>query len=88
MTGISGQFPAVHRAANSIRVAPRMPKFPKLHSGNPFTSTGDVLVDCATPGCGWSCMGPRALVKQAIDEHARQCHSDEERVILLNQPRQ
>ena len=75
--------------ARSLVVAPRLPAFPKEHTGNPFTSDGDVVVDCDVDGCGYHAMGPRPLMKKALDDHHRQCHASAQAplVTLLNHPR-
>lgn len=74
--------------AMELIVAPRMPERPKSHTGNPFTTEGDIVADCAKPGCGWHAMGPRALIREAIRNHLAMCHSQEIGQVLLNQPRQ
>lgn len=74
--------------ARSLVVAPRLPERSKLHTGNPFTSEGDVVADCAVEGCGYHVMGARATVKLALDEHRKMFHSTQTGVVLLNQPRQ
>lgn len=74
--------------ARELIVAPRLPDRPKTHTGNPFTSDGDIVVDCGTPGCGWHAMGTRENVKRAMDEHRRMFHSSSIGVVLLNQPGQ
>lgn len=74
--------------ARGLIVAPRLPDKPKQHTGNPFTSEGDVVVDCAVEGCGWHAMGPRAEVKRAIDAHHQMHHSQEVAVVHLNRPHQ
>lgn len=71
-----------------ILVAPRLPDRPKQHTGNPFTSEGDIVADCATDDCGYHAMGPRAEVKKALDQHHRLFHSESIGVVLLNQARQ
>lgn len=70
-----------------IVVAPRLPDPPKMRTGNPWTSSGDIVADCEA--CGYHAMGPRALVKKALDDHWRQHHasSTDPVVVLLNQPR-
>ncbi len=78
--------------ARSLIVAPRLPEKPKAHTGNPFTTLGDITLDCdglmnGRP-CGWHVMGPRAIAKKAYDEHRKMFHSQEIGVVLLNQPRQ
>ncbi len=79
-------------AARSLLVAPRLPEKPKAHTGNPFTTQGDLIMDCdgAINGrpCTWHAMGERSEVKKAYDEHRRMWHSEEIGVVLLNQPRQ
>ncbi len=76
--------------ARELIVAPRLPAKPKHHTGNPFTTVGDVVVDCDVLGCGWHAMGPRADIKKAWDEHYRVWHASAEQtgVMLLNHPRQ
>ena len=74
--------------AREIIIAPRLPAKPKVHTGNPFTTIGDVTADCGVPGCGYHCMGPRQDVKRAMDEHHRMYHNETTGVVLLNQPRQ
>jgi len=73
--------------ARSIVVAPRLPDPPKERTGNPWTSDGDVVVDCEA--CGYHAWGPRAEVKKALDLHKRLHHasSSEPLVVLINQPR-
>ncbi len=75
--------------ARNLVVAHRLPPPPKEHTGNPFTTIGDIVVDCDVPGCGWHAMGPRAQVKKAIDAHRRAEHmsSQDPFVVLLNHPR-
>lgn len=75
---------------NYIVTAPRMPAAPSLKTGNPFTSVGDIVVDCDAPGCGWHAFGPRADVKKAWNEHYRQWHTSNKEavVLLLNHPKQ
>jgi hypothetical protein len=72
--------------ARELVVAPRLPAFPKAHTGNPFTTVGDVVADCEL--CGYHAMGPRADVRRAMDTHRAMYHSTETSVVLLNQPRQ
>lgn len=74
--------------ARGLIVAPRLPARPAEHTGNPFTTLGDIVADCAVDGCGYHAMGPRADVKLAMDEHHRQYHSQETAVVHLNRPRQ
>lgn len=74
--------------ARELIVAPRIPPPPKNHTGDPFTSDGDIVADCAIDGCGYHVMGPRADVKKAMNEHHKLYHSQETGVVLLNQPRQ
>lgn len=77
--------------ARGLVVAPRIPALkPSEYTGKPFTSVGDIVVDCDIPGCGWHAMGPRADVKKAIDEHHKMYHaSDSEvRIIMINRARQ
>ena len=78
--------------ARSLVIAPRMPAASKLHTGNPFTSEGDVVLDCEGGedgrACGWHWMGPRALAKAAYEAHRRLYHSESIGVVLLNQARQ
>lgn len=76
--------------ARELILAPRLPSTPKTHTGNPFTTLGDVVLDCDVPGCGWHAMGPRAVVKKAWDDHYRQFHGTNQAtgVVLLNQPKQ
>jgi hypothetical protein len=78
--------------ARELVVAARLPEFPKVHTGHPFTAVGDIVADCdgkidGKP-CGWHAMGERALVKKAYDEHRKLYHSTEIGVVLLNRPRQ
>lgn len=75
------------RPARSLIVAPRMPAKPKRHTGDPFTSDGDIVADCGADGCGYHVMGPRADVKQAMEAHRRMYHVTETHVVLLNHPR-
>ncbi len=84
--------PKAKPPARDIVVAARLPEFPKNHTGNPFTSIGDIVADCdgtinGKP-CGWHAMGPRAVVKKAYDEHRKQYHQTETGRLLLNRPRQ
>jgi len=78
--------------AREIVVAPRVPAPPKEYGSTPFTTVGDIVLDCdgETEGkpCGWHIMGPRAVAKLAYDEHRKLYHSDQIGVVLLNQPRQ
>jgi hypothetical protein len=79
--------------ARSLIVAPRLPERPKQHSGNPFTSDGDIVADCNTllpdgSRCGYHCMGPRDEVKKALDLHHKLYHPESIGMVLLNQPRQ
>lgn len=74
--------------ARELIVAPRLPAPSRHHTGNPFTSEGDVLADCATDGCGYHAMGARPDVKRAMDAHRAMYHSTAVGVVLLNQPRQ
>jgi hypothetical protein len=72
-----------------IVIATRMPDKPKQRvGGTPFDQDGDIVVDCDQPGCGWHAMGPRKLIKKAMDEHQRMYHAEQGSVILLNQPKQ
>lgn len=84
--------PPMPRPAREIVIAPRMPAPPKNYQSNPFTTLGDVVVDCngvrEGKPCGWHAMGPRDQVKKAYDEHYKLYHSDEVGTLLLNQPRQ
>jgi hypothetical protein len=72
--------------ARSLIVAPRLPPKPELHTGNPFTTLGDVVADCQVEGCGYHVMGPRADVKKAIDAHHAMWHSEDTVVVILNSP--
>jgi hypothetical protein len=74
--------------ARELIIAPRIPTPPKAHTGNPFTTLGDVVLDCEL--CGWHVMGPRADAKKAWDDHYRQNHGGQQQtgVVLLNQPKQ
>lgn len=74
--------------ARSLIVAPRLPAKPNLHTGNPFTTVGDVVADCGADGCGYHVMGPRDQVKKAMDAHRRLNHSEETFTVLLNHPRE
>ena len=81
------------RHAREIVVAARLPAFRRdSYTGNPFTSEGDIVMDCTGEingkPCGWHAMGPRADVKRAYDEHRKQYHQQEIGIVLLNQPRQ
>lgn len=81
------------RLAREIVIAPRLPERSKFHTGNPFTSEGDVVVDCDVMDvfgnkCGWNCMGPRADVRAAIDSHRRMFHPESTGVFKLNMPKQ
>jgi hypothetical protein len=80
--------PASVIPARGLIVAPRLPEKPKDHTGNPFTSDGDITADCAVEGCGWHAMGPRSVMKQVIDRHHKLFHSESIGVVLLNQARQ
>lgn len=74
--------------ARSLVIAPRLPAKPKVHTGDPFTSDGDVVYDCDMDGCGWHAFGPRSEAKQAIQAHNQMYHPNQIGVVLLNQPRQ
>lgn len=74
--------------AREIVIAARLPAFPKRHTGNPFTSEGDVTLDCGVPGCGWHAQGPRKEAKEAWEQHSRLYHSMEIGVVHLNSPSQ
>lgn len=81
------------RKAREIVIAPRLPERSKFHTGNPFTSEGDVVVDCDVHDelgrkCGWHAMGPRADVKKAADNHRRVFHPEATGVFILNAPKQ
>ena len=78
----------IHLPARSLIVAPRLPAFPAHHTGNPFTSSGDIVVDCDVAGCGWHAFGPRADMKLAVNDHHRRFHPEQTGVVLLNQPQQ
>lgn len=78
------RLPATPRGASGSR----MPDAPKIRTGDPFADLGDIVADCAQPGCGYHVMGPRALIKEALREHHRVFHPEETGVILLNTPRQ
>lgn len=84
--------PAGKVPARSLVFAPRLPPPPKIHTGNPFTSLGDVVAECETclrtGGKRYHVSGPRADVKQALVAHHREFHAEETSVILLNQPAQ
>lgn len=75
-----------------IVVAPRLPVRPREHTGNVFTTEGDIVATCtncaAEGGKVYQVMGPRDLVKKALDEHRKLFHSQEIGVVLLNQPGQ
>lgn len=73
-------------AARSLIVAPRLPAAPKAHTGDPFTTVGDVVADCTVEGCGWHAMGPRADVKKSIQAHHALHHPQDVVVTLLNNP--
>jgi hypothetical protein len=91
MTGLLK--PKRRLAARELVVAARLPEFKRdRYTGDPFTSEGDVVLDCdgtidGKP-CGWHAMGPRADVKKAYDEHRKQYHQSQIGVVLLNLPRQ
>jgi hypothetical protein len=89
---MAAQIPVSRPKARSLLTEARLPVFPRLHTGDPFTSVGDVVLDCdGTVGgrrCGWHAMGPRADVKKAYDEHRKLYHSIDIGVVLLNRPRQ
>lgn len=78
--------------ARSLVIAPRIPKLdPKSYTGNPFTSQGDVVLDCdgtidGKP-CGWHAIVARKDAKQAYAEHRKQYHQQEVGVVHLNRPR-
>jgi len=72
--------------AREIVLAHRVPAPPKEHTGNPFTSIGDMVVDCDMPGCGWHAQGTRENVKLALEEHRRMFHTGEIFVVKLNNP--
>lgn len=80
--------------ARSLVVAPRLPQFPRNHTGDPFTSDGDIVVDCdqldqrTGKKCEWHVIGVRREVKAAVKAHNQMFHSEQIGVILLNQPRQ
>ena len=78
--------------ARSLVVAPRLPERSKHHTGNPFTSEGEVVLDCDSDlngkPCGWHWMGPRSLAKQAWNAHHQMYHPESIGMVLLNQPRQ
>lgn len=85
--------PPVRRFARELVIAPRLPARSKFHTGNPFTSEGDVVVDCDVRDefgnkCGWNAMGPRADVKRATDQHRRLYHPESIGVFKLNAPKQ
>lgn len=85
--------PPVKRKAREIVIAPRLPERSKFHTGNPFTSEGDVVVECDAVDaygnkCGWNCMGPRADVRAAVTTHRGMYHPESIGVFLLNAPRQ
>lgn len=81
---------AIKLPARSVVVAPRLPLRPRAHTGDPFTSDGDIVLDCDVAGCGWHAMGPRLLMRAAFQEHYRQFHSatQEPVVVLLNSIKQ
>ena len=72
----------------SLIIAPRLPAKPKKYTGDPFTSDGDIVMDCGEPGCGWHAMGPRLEAKKAWREHHKMYHPQATGVVLLNTPRQ
>lgn len=74
--------------ARGLLVAPRMPEFPKVHSGNPFTTEGDLVADCLVEGCGYHAWGPRHEVGKALKEHHRLFHPESISVVVLNHARQ
>ncbi len=76
------------RPARGLVVATRMPSFPKEHTGNPFTTIGDLVADCMVEGCGYHVQGSRADVGLALQEHRRLFHSDEISVVAMNHARQ
>lgn len=81
------------RPARGLVVATRVPPLPKEHTGNPFTSIGDVVAECSVVDddgkrCGYSCQGERAEVGKALREHHRLFHSESISVALLNHARQ
>lgn len=76
------------RPAREIVVATRMPPVPKVRSGSPFTTLGDVVADCGVEGCGYHVQGERAEVGKALREHHRLFHSDQISVVHLNCARQ
>lgn len=82
---------AIKPPARTLLVAPRLPQRPKEHTGNPFTTVGDVVLDCDVPGCSphWHGMGARADVIKAWREHYRQNHASAQMtgVVLINHPR-
>jgi len=83
---------APKRSARDIVVAPRLPARPETHTGDPFTTEGEIYAECATcrdtGGRRYHVSGPRREVKKALNEHHKMFHSDEIGVVLLNQPRQ
>jgi hypothetical protein len=75
--------------ARELIVVPRLPAAPKVRTGNPWTTIGDIVIDCGVPGCGWHAMGPRSDMDSARREHYRQFHASaqEAGVFRLNYPR-
>lgn len=76
--------------ARDLIVTSRMPTGHWQHYTTPFATPGDVVLDCAEPGCGWHAICSRTDAKQAFQDHYRQHHAHAEQpgVLLLNQPRQ
>lgn len=72
--------------ARDLILAPRLPAPPKEHTGNPFTSDGDLVASCTMEGCGYNAMGPRKDLKLALAEHCRRFHPGEEVAFHLNDP--
>lgn len=92
MAGVLLERSTVKLPARGIVLAPRLPERPRVHTGNPFTTHGDVVAECQNcleaGGKRYHVSGERNEVKKALDLHHRLFHSQEIGVVLLNQPRQ
>lgn len=75
--------------ARSLVVETRLPKKVAPHSGDPFTTPGDAVVDCNVVGCGWHVYGPRSEMKKALQAHYREWHASRQDIgiFLINDPR-
>ena len=81
-------------SARSLVLTPNLPIFKKdSYTGNPFTSEGDMVMDCGVTlpngkTCGWHAWGSRADTKKAWNEHYKQFHASDQvtGVVYLNDP--